>query len=85
MPELVLDGIRLLAKQFLGSILDMEVEQSAVYSGLSVITIMRTDIVGRDLCPGPAPPVPTMSQSMQSLQHLRLSHTSSTRLENLTG
>ena len=29
MPELVLYGIRLLAKQFLGSILDMEVDQSA--------------------------------------------------------
>ena len=28
MPELVLYGIRLLAKQFLGSILDIEVDQS---------------------------------------------------------
>ena len=29
MPELVLYGIRLLAKQFLGAILDIEVDQSA--------------------------------------------------------
>ena len=28
MPEVVLYGIRLLAKQFLGTILDMEVDQS---------------------------------------------------------
>ena len=29
MPELVLHGIRLLAKQLLGTVLDMEVDQSA--------------------------------------------------------
>ena len=33
MPELVLYGIRLLAKQFLGAVLDIEVDQS----GLSMI------------------------------------------------
>ena len=31
MPELVLYGIRLLAKQFLGAILDIEVDQSGVF------------------------------------------------------
>ena len=30
MHELVLDGIRLLAKQFLGTVLDIEVDQSAI-------------------------------------------------------
>ena len=30
MPELVLYGIRLLAKQFLGTVLDIEVDQSAL-------------------------------------------------------
>ena len=32
MPELVLYGIRLLAKQFLGTVLDMEVDQSELQS-----------------------------------------------------
>ena len=40
MPELVLYGIRLLAKQFLGTVLDIEVDQSAIlmptYSSKSV-------------------------------------------------
>ena len=30
-PELVLNGIRLLKKQFLGAILDIEVDQSALW------------------------------------------------------
>ena len=33
MPELVLYGIKLLAKPFLGSILDMEVDQSGLKAG----------------------------------------------------
>ena len=36
MPELVLYGIRLLAKQLLGSILDMEVDQSDLHWSLVI-------------------------------------------------
>ena len=36
MSELVLYGIRLLAKQFLGAVLDMEVDQSEVEVGTEV-------------------------------------------------
>ena len=38
MPELVLYGIRLLAKQFLGTILDIEVDQS------DFISVMNCEI-----------------------------------------
>ena len=31
MPELVLYGIRVLAKQFLGTVLDIEVDQSDIF------------------------------------------------------
>ena len=37
MPELVLYGIRLLAKQFLGAVLDIEVDQSASAAWLPCI------------------------------------------------
>ena len=36
MPELVLYGLRLLAKQFLGAVLDMEVDQTDLEVGTEV-------------------------------------------------
>ena len=39
MPELVLYGLRLLAKQFLGAILDMEVDQSARTAGPDYVVL----------------------------------------------
>ena len=48
MPELVLYGIRLLAKQFLGRVLDIEVDQSGLASNISLN-------IGRELDPGELP------------------------------
>ena len=47
MPELVLYGIRELAEQFLGPLLDIEVDHSASLSALTV-------------CPRPRQPIITM-------------------------
>ena len=55
MPELVLYGIRLLAKQFLGTVLDIEVDNSVEREESGVRGDLSEETHGVSSSPGPGP------------------------------